>query len=64
MGKTKGWHYWRQNEPRPGLIMAVTELFVCFLPVLRDACMWYWNREGASHVWNVCLDNWKNERQK
>lgn len=64
MGKTKGWHYWRQNDPRPRLIMAVTELFVCFLPVLRDACMWYWNREGAIHVWNVCLDNWKNERQK
>lgn len=61
MGKTEGQYYYGQNNPRPKLIIAVTEFFVYFLSVLPNACMWYWNRgEGGIHLWNVCSDNWKN----
>lgn len=37
LGKTKGWHYYGQNDPRPRLVITVTNLFVYFLPVLHDA---------------------------
>ena len=39
MEKTKGQHYYGQNDPKPRLIIAVTEWFVYFLPMLPDACI-------------------------
>lgn len=37
MEKTKGRLYYGQNDPKPRLIIAVTEWFVYFLPALPDA---------------------------
>lgn len=43
----KGQHYHGQNDPKPGLIIAVTEGCVSFLLELPDTCVWHWHRGGG-----------------